>query len=389
MILLTNILFDFDGTLADTSEGIIQSMHHAYDCLGYERIKDEEIKAIIGPPLKDMFRQLLPGASQATIELGVKYFRERYSKFGVEEAELYPGVKEGLRKLREEGKKIYIVTSKPEAFVETIAKENNIWGLFHGVTGGGLKGNSKSKPIRMGELMKKHNMTQENTVMVGDRHEDVEAAKANGIRCFGVAYGYDTVDSLRRSGCSKIVKSFSNLCDAVLSNNAAGTVYWVTGLAGAGKTTIGTLLYKKIRQYKPNVFRLDGDIGRWAYNDTTDFSYEARKECAFRHARVCKMIADQGIDVVCCTISMFSDVRKWNREEISNYVEIFLDVPMEVLKKRNQKNLYQNVEQGKEKNVAGLDLQVELPENPDICLINDGSDAPEKVVEELWKRLIR
>lgn len=167
-----------------------------------------------------------------------------------------------------------------------------------------------------------------------------------------------------------------------------GRVYWITGLSGAGKTTIGTLLYERIRDFKPNVFRLDGDIGRWAYNDTTDYSYEARKDCAFRHARVCKMISDQGIDVVCCTISMFRDVRAWNRENIPGYVEIFLDVPMEVLMKRNQKDLYQKVTKGQEKNVAGLDLKVELPDNPDIVVCNDGSRSPQDVVDDLCGRIL-
>lgn len=218
MILFKNILFDFDGTLVDTSEGIIRSMHHAYDCLGYERIKDEEIKAVIGPPLKDMFRQLLPEVSQEEIELGIKHFRERYGKFGVEEAELYPGVKEGLCKLREAGKNLYIVTSKPEAFVETIAKTNGIWELFSEVTAVELKGDSDSKATRMGKLLKKHNMSSEDTMMVGDRHEDVEAAAANGVRCIGVEYGYDEMSRLENAGCWKIVKSFSKVCEIVDGN---------------------------------------------------------------------------------------------------------------------------------------------------------------------------
>ena len=121
-----------------------------------------------------------------------------------------------------------------------------------------------------------------------------------------------------------------------MSNLTRGTVYWITGLSGAGKTTLGMLLYDMMRAKKPNVFRLDGDIARWAYNDVTDFSIEARRECAFRHARVCKMIADQGIDVICCTISLFHDVQAWNKENLARYVEIFLDVPMDILMQRNQ-----------------------------------------------------
>lgn len=216
-----NILFDFDGTLVDTSEGIIKSMHHAYDCLGYERIKDEEIKAVIGPPLKDMFRQLLPEAAQTELELGVKKFRERYGKFGVEEAELYPEVKEGLRSLHESGKNLYIVTSKPEAFVEMIAKSNGIWEMFSDITAVKLKGDSESKATRMGRLLKKHNMSLEDTVMVGDRHEDVEAAAANSVHCICVEYGYDEVSRLEKTGCWKIAESFNKVCEIVAGNTIA------------------------------------------------------------------------------------------------------------------------------------------------------------------------
>ncbi len=161
-------------------------------------------------------------------------------------------------------------------------------------------------------------------------------------------------------------------------NIKPGTVYWITGLSGSGKTTIGRLLHNKIYAKKKNVFCLDGDIARWAYNDVTDYSIEARKACAFKHARVCKMISDQGIDVICCTISMFDDVRKWNRDNFENYVEIFIDVPMDILAARNQKGLYSNG-----KNVMGVDQKTEFPKNPDITIINDGTEAPKDIVKRI------
>ena len=136
-----------------------------------------------------------------------------------------------------------------------------------------------------------------------------------------------------------------------MNQATVGTVYWITGLSGAGKTTMGTLLWQLMREEKPNVFRLDGDIARWAYNDVTDFSIEARRDCAFRHARVSKMIADQGIDVICCTVSLFHDVQEWNRDNFSRYVEIFLDVPMDILERRNQKGMYKIKKTQKKTNI--------------------------------------
>lgn len=162
-----------------------------------------------------------------------------------------------------------------------------------------------------------------------------------------------------------------------------GTVWWITGLSGAGKTTIGTLLFEKFREKKPNIFRLDGDIGRIAYNDQIGYTWEERKEGAFRNSRVCKMIADQGIDVICCTVSMYDEVRQWNRDNFADYKEIFLDVPMEILKMRDQKGLYSGTQNGNVKDVVGLDQKVELPKKPDLRLINDGSKSPELIVQEI------
>ncbi len=162
-----------------------------------------------------------------------------------------------------------------------------------------------------------------------------------------------------------------------------GNVYWITGLSGAGKTTIGTCLFERLREAKPNVFRLDGDVGRWAYNDKVGYSREERLDGAYRNARVCKMIADQGIDVVCCTISMYDEVRAWNRENMENYKEVYLEVPIEVLIRRDQKGLYTSVQKGSVKDVVGMDLKLEFPKHPDVRIVNDGSLTPDEVVAKI------
>ncbi|MBR1579861.1 MAG: adenylyl-sulfate kinase [Selenomonadaceae bacterium] len=164
-----------------------------------------------------------------------------------------------------------------------------------------------------------------------------------------------------------------------------GYLYWVTGLSGAGKTTIGTLLYNEIKRRKPNVFLLDGDVARWAYNDSAGYTRSEREAVAYRHARVCKMITDQDIDVICCTVSMFDGVRQWNRDHFANYREIFIDVPMEVLIERDKKGLYSQALDGSAQNVVGVDLQLEYPRSPDLKLLNDGSEAPSKILERILK----
>ncbi len=162
-----------------------------------------------------------------------------------------------------------------------------------------------------------------------------------------------------------------------------GTVYFFTGLSGAGKTTLGKLFYEHLKEKKPNVVRLDGDIIRPVYCEDIGYSDADRRKGAARSFRVCKMLADQGIDVVCCSISMYNEIRQWNRENIENYKEIYIRVQKETLLKRNQKGLYTSG-----KNVVGVDLPFDEPKTPDVIVQNDGQETPEEIVarlEEMWE----
>lgn len=166
-----------------------------------------------------------------------------------------------------------------------------------------------------------------------------------------------------------------------------GNLYWITGLSGAGKTTIGRLLYDRLKEKFSNVVFLDGDAMRQAFGNDLGYSREERLQCAMRYAGLCRLLTEQGIHVVCCTISMFNKVREWNRSNINNYIEIYIEVPLAVLEERNQKNLYQGLKAGMSKNVVGLDLELELPESPDIVLVNDGSCGPEEMAVRLLEKL--
>ena len=162
----------------------------------------------------------------------------------------------------------------------------------------------------------------------------------------------------------------------------SGTVYWITGLSGAGKTTIGDLFFKRFRREQENVLFLDGDTLREVFGNDLGYSREDRFRCAMRYSRLCRLLAEQGQDVVICTISMFYEVREWNRQNIEKYKEIYIEVPMEILEQRNQKGLYQSGS-----NVVGLDLETELPESPDLVIRNDGKLSPQVLAEKIWNTL--
>ena len=157
-----------------------------------------------------------------------------------------------------------------------------------------------------------------------------------------------------------------------------GTVYFFTGLSGAGKTTIGGLFHRRLKAAKPNVVLLDGDQIRPVFAEDIGYSDDDRVRGARRVFRVAKMLSDQGVDVVVCSICMYSAVRDWNRENIEHYREIYIKVKRETLLARNQKGLYTG---GHE--VVGVDLPFDEPKMPDVVVENDGTEPPEAIVERL------
>lgn len=165
-----------------------------------------------------------------------------------------------------------------------------------------------------------------------------------------------------------------------------GTTYWITGLSGAGKTTIGKRLYQYILQKKSNVVFLDGDILREVYQ-AGDYTLEGRRKLAYQHGRLCRMLNQQGIDVVICVIAMFDECREWNRNEISDYREIYLKVPIEELIHRDQKQLYSRALRNEVENVMGINMDFEEPKTPDVVIENYGKNNPDKVLRMIVEKM--
>jgi adenylylsulfate kinase-like enzyme/phosphohistidine swiveling domain-containing protein len=155
-----------------------------------------------------------------------------------------------------------------------------------------------------------------------------------------------------------------------------GRVFWLTGLSAAGKTSIGRALSSHLRASGCQVIFLDGDTLRDAVSHDLGYSAEDRRAAAMRNGMLCNMLAEQGSDVVCCTISLFHDVQRWNRENIPRYTEIFVRVPLEELRRRDTKGIYDAAA-----NIVGVDIPAEWPESPDLILDNDSALKPEQAVQ--------
>lgn len=165
-----------------------------------------------------------------------------------------------------------------------------------------------------------------------------------------------------------------------------GCVYWITGLSGAGKTTIGEILYQRIRAKEANTVFFDGDVLRQIFGDDLGYEKEDRRKCAMRYSGLCALLAAQGINVICCTISMFDSVREWNRDNIQDYREIYVKVPMHVLQERNQKGLYSEAKFQNDINLVGVTHEMEEPKIPDLVLNNEGLLSPEEQVDIICQR---
>ena len=146
-------------------------------------------------------------------------------------------------------------------------------------------------------------------------------------------------------------------------------VVWITGLSGAGKTSLASRLVERVREQGRVVILLDGDELREVFgavlNSQDNHGREGRLLLAMQYAHLCQVISSQGVLVVIATISLFKEVHQWNREHFPSYFEVFLKVPLDELRRRDPKGIYKRFDAGELKHVAGLDLTVDEPDAAD------------------------
>lgn len=155
-------------------------------------------------------------------------------------------------------------------------------------------------------------------------------------------------------------------------------VVWITGLSGAGKSTIARQLVSELRVGGGSPVLLDGDEVRDAISDpTVGHDRTSRLANAYRICRLARLISTQGFTVVVATMSLFKEVHDWNRRNLPNYFEVFVEVSLETLRQRDARGLYSRAAQGKATNVVGLDLEFDRPTTPHLTLRNEGGSILE------------
>ena len=158
---------------------------------------------------------------------------------------------------------------------------------------------------------------------------------------------------------------------------------WITGISASGKSTIAKKLYKVIKKRCKNTIFLDGDTFRELNNNDLKYTLKDRNINAQRITNFCKFFVDQNINVICAANLTSQKYRNWCRKNIKGYFEVFVEVPLEILAKRDFKNLYARAMKGKIKNVVGVDIPFKYPKFPDLILDNSKSKNQINSIVEL------
>jgi len=147
-------------------------------------------------------------------------------------------------------------------------------------------------------------------------------------------------------------------------------VLWFVGMSGSGKSLLSEMVYQELKPKNDNLVLLDGDILRNVFGGDADHTVEGRAVNARRLSYLSKFLADQNIHAIAAVLSIFPDWQNWNRKNIPGYCQVYIDVPFDVLKRREIKELYAGALEGKIKNVVGVDIDFPEPVNNDLVIDN-------------------
>ncbi|MCD7796267.1 MAG: HAD hydrolase-like protein [Clostridiales bacterium] len=209
------VIFDFDGTLCDTGEGVMKSAKYALDAYGYDAPEYTELSCFIGPPLLVTFQEKF-GADPTQADELVKKFRERYTNKGLLESELYPGIKELLIALKNEDLKLGIASSKPQDYIEALLDYFNIRSYFDSICGVSFTADCESKANIISRCAKELAVPGNEILMVGDKCYDIGGAKANIINAAGVMWGYGSRIEFTGAGAKYILDKPSDILSVAL-----------------------------------------------------------------------------------------------------------------------------------------------------------------------------
>ena len=208
------ILFDLDGTLTDSGEGIINCVVFALEHYGLPVPSKAELRSVVGPPLHDTLARY--GVPKEKLDEAVTVFRSRYNPIGIYENVPYPGIREALEELKREGYKLCVATSKPEEFALRIMEHFGLAAYFHRICGAQREDRASAQKGSVVADALRRSGTDGPAVMVGDRRFDVVGAHENGLPAIGVLYGYGGREELENAGADYLAADLHELKQLLL-----------------------------------------------------------------------------------------------------------------------------------------------------------------------------
>ena len=196
---ITAICFDLDGTLTDPKVGITNCIQHALKSLNQKHIPASQLTWCIGPPLLQSFKTLLE--DDKMVKQALSIYRERFSKKGIYENEIYPGIKDILIELNKSNFDLFLATSKPTIYAKKILDYFELSALFKNIYGSDLDGTNADKTDLLSHILKNEHLQPSTTLMIGDRKFDIVGAANNKMRSIGVLYGYGDRKELQDAKC--------------------------------------------------------------------------------------------------------------------------------------------------------------------------------------------
>ncbi|HDR7794191.1 TPA: HAD family hydrolase [Bacillus luti] len=215
----TTFLFDLDGTLTDPKEGIVNSVLYALQQLGIEELHINELNSFIGPPIQQSFVERY-NMNEGEVERAVFYFREYLKQRGLLENNVYEGIPNLLKQLKDTGHRLFIATSKPTIFAEQVIEHFQLTNYFEGIIGSNLDGTRiKKEEIIAHILQTNEELKKEEVIMIGDRKHDIIGATHNKIASIGVLYGYGSEKELTEVGATHIANDVEALRHFCIENS--------------------------------------------------------------------------------------------------------------------------------------------------------------------------
>ncbi|MDT9543052.1 HAD family hydrolase [Streptococcus mutans] len=205
------ILFDLDGTLTNPDLGITNSLAYALEKFNIEVTDKKELYRFIGPPLQDSFENFYHFSKEDSLK-AVDFYRDYFRHKGLYENEVYQGIPDLLERLKAQGKKLLVATSKPERFARQILKHFELFDYFDLVAGASMDGSRRLKgDVIAHDLTSAQIADPSSAIMIGDRKHDIIGAKKNGLDAIGVLYGFGNREELKKAGATYIATNVEEL----------------------------------------------------------------------------------------------------------------------------------------------------------------------------------